>query len=229
MTLYTNGMFRAAALVAALTIMMLPALAADVAGTWNMVLLTEIGDRPLPIEVQQNGDAVTGTLGEFKLQGSMQGNKLTLKAADFYAPEAGFKAELMLEGTVEGNKITGNWRFAEYSGALRGEKAGGSSASAATLPDGTWNLVLYTEIGDKPAEITLQTEGEIVKGSASGQPIVGTFRDGALSLKLADFYSPDAGFKADLGIQGKVDGDTLQGRWSFAEYSGTLRGTRAAR
>lgn len=190
-----------------------------------MILDTEIGERPLPITLTQNGSAVTGKLGEFELKGTMQDGKLTLKADEFYTPEAGFKAELALEGTVTGNSIAGSWRFAEYSGSLKGEKSGTSAGGA--NPNGKWDLVLSTEVGDKAAQLSLKVDGETVTGSAGDQAVTGTFRDGSLVLKLADFFSPDAGFRADLGIQGKIDGDTLQGSWNFAEYSGTLRGNRS--
>jgi len=223
MNLLALKMIRPTGILVAMVVFAFLAPAADVAGAWNVVLITEIGDRPMPITLQQQGEEVSGSLGEFVLKGSFLDGKLSLKAADFYAPEAGFKADLVLQGTVDGDKITGNWSFGEYSGTMRGEKSGGVAN-----PSGTWDLVLLTEVGDKPARITLQVDGETVKGSAGEMALAGNFKEGTLHLKIADFYSPDAGFKADLGLQGKVDGDTLQGRWSFAEYSGSFRGSRSA-
>lgn len=213
----------------AMAALVLMAPAAEVDGAWTIVLNTEIGDRPMPITLKQQGEEVSGSLGEFLLKGSFRDGKLSLKAADFYAPEAGFKADLVLEGSVEGNAIAGRWSFGEYAGSMRGEKTGGTAAASAPNPSGTWDLVLITEVGDKPARITLQADGETVKGTAGEMSLAGTFREGALNLKIPDFYSPDAGFKADLNLQGKVEGDTLvQGRWTFAEYSGSLRGSRSA-
>lgn len=205
------------------------AAAAEVAGAWNMVLMTEIGDRPMPINLTQQGDEVSGSLGEFKLTGSYREGKLSLKIVDFYAPEAGFKADLVMQGAVDGGKLTGSWSFGEYSGSLRGEKADAAAATGAN-PSGTWDLVLLTEVGDKPARLMLRADGETVTGQVAdaNMPVAGTFREGTLVVKIADFYSPDAGFKADLSIQGKIEGDSIVGgRWTFAEYSGSLRGSRS--
>ncbi len=229
MSRFKNLLVRPVGLILALLALSFFGSAAEVDGTWNIVLITEIGDRPMPITLQQQGEEVSGSLGAFPLKGSFREGRLSLKAADFYAPEAGFKADLVMQGTVDGSKIAGNWSFGEYSGSLKGEKAG--AVATAGSPTGTWDLVLITEVGDKPARIMLQADGETVKGSIAEAniPLAGNFRDGALSLKAAEFYSPDAGFKADLNIQGKIEGDSIvNGRWTFAEYSGTLRGSRSA-
>ncbi len=205
-------------------------MAADVSGAWNMVLITEIGDRPMPITLTQDGETVSGSLGEFKLTGSFREGKLDLKAVDFYAPEAGFKADLVMQGNIENDKLTGSWSFGEYAGSLRGEKSP-AAATAAANPSGTWDLVLITEVGDKPARLVLKADGEAVTGQVAeaNLQVAGSFREGTLAVKIPDFYSPDAGFKADLSIQGKVEGDSIVGgRWNFAEYSGSLRGSRSA-
>ncbi|MCU0229216.1 MAG: hypothetical protein MUF01_16425 [Bryobacterales bacterium] len=204
--------------------------AAEVGGAWNMVLMTEIGDRPMPITLSQQGEDVSGSLGEFKLTGSFREGKLSLKIVDFYAPEAGFKADLVMQGAVEAGKLTGSWSFGEYSGSLRGEKADAAASATSANPNGTWDLVLLTEVGDKPARLMLKADGETVTGQVAeaNMPVAGTFREGTLAVKIADFYSPDAGFKADLSIQGKIEGDSIVGgRWTFAEYSGGLRGSRS--
>ncbi|MCW5964297.1 MAG: hypothetical protein KIT83_09675 [Bryobacterales bacterium] len=227
---FLNRVFlRAAAVVFVLLAFGIAAPAAEVDGAWTLVLITEIGDRPMPITLKQQGEDVSGSLGEFQLNGTFREGTLRLKAADFYAPEAGFKADLVLQGTVEGSKISGDWSYGEYSGALRGEKT--AVAASAANPNGTWDLVLNTEVGDKPARLLLKTDGEAVTGqiAESNLQLAGTFREGTLAVKIPDFYSPDAGFKADLSIQGKIEGDSIVGgRWNFAEYSGSLRGSRIA-
>lgn len=199
--------------------------AAGVEGAWNLVLLTEVGDRPMPLTLTQSGEEVSASMGDIPLKGSYRDGKLRLSAKDYYVAEAGFKADLVLEGDVAGDTISGRWTFAEYSGTLKGERA--SSAGAAKA-DGVWDIVFMTEVGDRPARITLRTNGEKVSGSMGEQSVEGTFRDGTLALKLPKFNSADAGFTADLALQGKVEGDSLQGRWTFGEYSGTAKGSRSA-
>jgi hypothetical protein len=62
-------------------------------------------------------------LGDIPLKGSFRDGKLSLEAKDFYVEEAGFKADLIIEGTVNGNTIDGRWKFAEYSGPIKGERS----------------------------------------------------------------------------------------------------------
>jgi hypothetical protein len=97
--------------------------AATVDGIWNLVLNTEIGERRLPIQLSTEGEEVSAKLGDIPLKGSFRDGKLSLEAKDFYVEEAGFKADLIIEGTVNGNTIDGRWKFAEYSGPIKGERS----------------------------------------------------------------------------------------------------------
>jgi len=221
---------QALALALVLSVGVLHASAADVVGAWKLVLVTEIGDRPMPMDLSQQGEDVTAKMGDIPLSGTFKEGKLRLVAKKYYVADAGFEADLILEGTVDGDKVTGTWAFGEYNGVMNGQRGGTAAAASASAAkaDGTWNVVFVTEAGNKEAQLSLTSDGEAVSGSAGPQKVEGTFRDGSLALKLPKFYSADAGFTADLLISGKVDGNALQGQWTFGEYSGIAKGTRSA-
>lgn len=200
-------------------------LAAGVDGTWNLLFMTEAGDRPVVITLKSDGENVSGPVMNQEMKGTFRDGKLSLKVADFYSPDAGVKADLSFEGIVAEGKIQGTWRFAEYSGPMKGELAG-AAATANVNVNGVWNFLLITEVGDKPAQVTVTANGDTVSGTAGEQPVAGWFKDGVLSLTIKEFYAPEAGFKADLKLEGKVTGKEIAGTWSFAEYSGPLKGAR---
>lgn len=196
---------------------------AGVDGTWNLVFLTEAGERPISVTLKSDGENVSGPVMNQEMKGTFRDGKLSLRVPDFYSDDAGMKADFSFEGVVSGDKIAGTWRFADYTGEMKG-----SLASAADTGDvnGVWDFVLITEVGDKPMQMNVAVNGEMVSGKAGEQDIAGSYKEGVLSLTLKDFYSPDAGFKADLKLTGNVNGKALAGSWAFGEYNGPLKGTR---
>ena len=93
---------------------------------------------------------------------------------------------------------------------------------------GKWNFVFETQIGQREAVMTFQVKGDNVTGKIemADTEVQGTFTDAELALAFP-FYSPDAGFEAELKITGKLEGDKITGTWEFSEYSGSLTATRA--
>ncbi len=98
------------------------------------------------------------------------------------------------------------------------------TASAFDLA-GQWEFVFNTDDGVRRAPVTLELHGDQVAGKFAESEVKGTFSDGKLELKFP-FYSADADLKADLDIQGSVEGDALKGDWTFGEYQGTWSGNR---
>lgn len=200
-------------------------LIAGVDGTWNLIFLTEAGERPISVTLKSDGEHVSGPVMNQEMRGTFRDGKLSLRVPDFYSDDAGMKADFSFEGVVSGDKIAGTWRFADYTGAMKGSLATAAAAAGGDV-NGVWDFVLITEVGDKPMQMNVALNGETVSGKAGEQDVAGTYKNGALSLTLKDFYSPDAGFKADLKLTGNVNGKALAGSWVFGEYSGPLKGTR---
>jgi amidase len=76
---------------------------ADIAGSWILHLVTA-GEETSParVELKADGDKVTGTLNELKLEGTIEGDVLKVKATRPNGNEFG-----VLEGRVSGNEIRG--------------------------------------------------------------------------------------------------------------------------
>jgi len=122
----------------------------------------------------------------------------------------------------KGSKLLAGLMFLCLSLALR----------AASPADGTWNCVFNTEVGERRGQLVIQVNGEEVSGklvAVEGDrsvEIKGTFKDGKIYLRFP-FYSVDAGYQADLIIQGTVQDDRMEGTWQFDQYTGSFTGTRA--
>ena len=198
-------------------------LLAGVDGTWNWCF------SPKPVtgrspSLKSDGENVSGPMMNQEMKGTFRDGKLSLRFRFLFA-RSGMKAEFALEGVVTGDKVAGTWRFGDYTGAMKGTLAASSTAEGSDV-NGVWNFLLITEAGDKPRQVDIRVSGETVSGKSGELPVTGSFKDGVLTLVLKEFFSPDAGFAADLKLTGKVSGKQIAGSWSFGEYSGTLTGAR---
>jgi hypothetical protein len=90
---------------------------------------------------------------------------------------------------------------------------------------GKWNFVLKTADISVDFAAELQTEGEKVTGTFGGATVQGTYKDGRLELSFP-FLSPEAGVTDTLNINGQLEGQALNGDWSWGEYSGPFDATR---
>jgi hypothetical protein len=101
---------------------LLPALAADVSGTWDMTVNTEAGTGNPVFIFEQKGESLTGMykgmLGEAKLSGTVKGEKI----------------DFSFDGAYEGNKIR-----IQYSGTIEGAAAMKGTARFGDLGEGTWS------------------------------------------------------------------------------------------
>ncbi|MCW5982805.1 MAG: hypothetical protein KIT09_32245 [Bryobacteraceae bacterium] len=103
------------------------------------------------------------------------------------------------------------------------------TAPAAGL-DGKWAFTFQTEDGDREATIALQVNGEEVTGKVSDLEgseidVKGTFKGNAVRLEFP-YYSDEAGVKAEVKIEGKLNGDSIQGDWQFESHSGEFSAKR---
>jgi hypothetical protein len=91
--------------------------------------------------------------------------------------------------------------------------------------DGKWQFSLQTDGGPREAAVEMKTDGEQVSGSWDTTELKGTFKDSKLALNFP-LASVEAGFTADLIIDGTLEGDALKGAWKFGDYSGTFTATK---
>jgi hypothetical protein len=98
--------------------------------------------------------------------------------------------------------------------------------SVASDIDGTWNFTYLTPDGELRATATLKAEGEKLIFEQGGHEIVGSYQNGEFKVEAKDYYSGEAGYSADLILEGKLEGEEITGKWSFDVYSGTFLAKR---
>ena len=96
-----------------LSLLSVAAFAADITGTWKANVETDAGSGTPTFVFKQSGDNLTGTysgqLGEAKLTGTVQGNKVEWS---FEAQVADDKAKISYHGTLDGDtKMKGTAEF----------------------------------------------------------------------------------------------------------------------
>jgi hypothetical protein len=102
-----------------------------------------------------------------------------------------------------------------------------TAARGAADVSGTWNFVMNTDGGERQSRATFKVDGKTVTGTwGEKTEVKGTFADDALDLSFP-IESPEAG-PGTLTIKARLANDELSGSWSFQQYGGTLKATRAA-
>lgn len=91
---------------------------------------------------------------------------------------------------------------------------------------GKWNLVWDTEGGIRNTVWEVKQDGDAVSVTTGGQGLEGTFKDGRLEL-TGKFYSSEAGYSAELKVEGMLENGRLKGRGSWDAYAMTFSGERA--
>lgn len=101
-----------------------------------------------------------------------------------------------------------------------------SLGSTADSPSavGTWDIVAVTPEGEMPSVLTLSTvegkvKAEIELGGSMRDVSDESLVDGVLSLKVV--YEG-----TQYLVEGKIDGDAMDGTWSGGGNSGTLKAKR---
>jgi len=102
---------------------------ANVAGKWQLSSQGRQGARQSTLDLQQDGDKLTGTLegerGTANITGSINGNNVT-----FSTEASGERhVSLLYTGTVNGDKMSGTMQFQGGPPGMRGGQRGGSGRS----------------------------------------------------------------------------------------------------
>lgn len=91
---------------------------------------------------------------------------------------------------------------------------------------GKWNLTWDTEGGIRHTVWEVKQDGDAVSVTTDGHELNGTFKDGRLELS-GKFYSSEAGYSAELKVEGTLENGQLKGRGSWDAYGMTFSGKRA--
>jgi hypothetical protein len=102
-----------------------------------------------------------------------------------------------------------------------------SIQAAADDVSGGWAFVMETPGGTRNANAMFKVDGKTVTGKwGEKTEVKGTFADNVLDLSFPIESENGAG---TLGIKATLANNELNGTWSFQEYSGSLKATRAAK
>jgi hypothetical protein len=99
------------------------------------------------------------------------------------------------------------------------------TAIAADL-NGKWNFVFETPGGEHRLSMTFTQNGESLTATLEETQLKGTCRDGQFQL-AGEYYHEPAGYKAELKLTGKLEGDQLKGDATWDAYQATFTATRA--
>jgi acetamidase/formamidase len=160
------------------------ALAADVSGHWNLHLV-RFGEEfaAARVELKAEGDKLTGTLNELKLEGTLDNDRIHITAIRPDGKEWG-----KFEGRVAGDAIDGTVKQGEDEFAWKARRVSESAASPKTHVfeptafhrqfAGTIAPVLHINPGDTIQTTTVDAGGKDAKGvrrSLGGNPETGPF------------------------------------------------------
>jgi hypothetical protein len=107
----------------------------------------------------------------------------------------------------------------------------GAASAAAQGAAGDWELTIAAPQGANAVNLSLKLDGDKASGQLSSQlgtvPITGTSTGGAVALKASIDIQ---GMSLAMGIDGKVDGDTMAGNVTFGDFGEfPFTGKRASR
>jgi hypothetical protein len=237
-------------LVAALALvyMVAPAWAqTSVTGTWKASFVTPDHSYPARIELAQDGEKLTGSVGseqgETKLTGTVQGSNISFK---FDSRDPGGGGNMLAIGvtgtigtdglkgdfTVDGNP-TGTFSATRDTAApaASARKSDGSKPAAAGALDvsGTWEIQVTTSTISASPSMTLKQDGEKITGEYHSQqygqfPLTGTIKDGKIDLT---FVMAVEGNNINVVYSGTVDKDGMNGKVNYGDLmDGTFTGAR---
>ena len=89
------------------------AAAPTLTGSWTFSFSSDGGGRDAVIELVQDGSAITGTMGESKLTGTLNDNVFEM-SGNLYVADAAQSGVLKLTGTLEGEKLSGKGAWETY-------------------------------------------------------------------------------------------------------------------
>lgn len=109
--------------LALLTLVALPAAAADISGDWSFKVSSPEGEHSARLSVTQQGSKITGAFasdrGEHKVEGTVTGNEI-----HFTVRYTGGDQTMLIpfNGKLQGDKMAGEYKAGDTTGAWTAEK-----------------------------------------------------------------------------------------------------------
>jgi len=202
--------------------------ATNVAGDWDVTIVSPQGPNTTRLSLKQDADKLDGMfkspMGELPVKGSVTGSDVKIT---FAIDIQGQSLDIALNGKANGSTITGTAVFGTFGeGEFTAKKveattaaaststttapAAAASASTTASPAGKWDVLLKTPQGDFPATATFALDGDKLTGTFGSQmgeaPITGTIAGKSIKLKM-NAQTPQGDMTVDL--TGDLDGDNI--------------------
>jgi len=190
--------------------------AAGIAGTWDIVAEMPDGRATYLLELNQQGDALSGSIGGD--MGSAPLDALSYKDGKLHFEVDAGSGVYVIDGALEGEGLKGRWTVSGGgdSGAWSGKRKG-SAASAQTSIAGTWDGSADTPDGTMAFQMLLQQNGDALTGRIP-------MPDGAVTMNKVSFSGGKLVFEVDyMGgtyrFEATLDGNSMKGKWSSVDGS----------
>lgn len=189
---------------------------AGIAGAWDIVADTPDGNVPYLLELNQQGDVFSGTIGGD--MGSAPLDALSYRDGKLHFEVDAGGTVYVIDGALEGDNLKGRWTVTGGpSGTWSGKRKGAAAGSAQASLAGTWDGSAETPDGTMTFQMLLQQSGDALAGHIP-------MPDGNVALKKASFSGGRLVFEVDyMGgtyrFEAASDGSTLKGRWSSVDGS----------
>ncbi len=189
--------------------------ATGIAGAWDIVADTPDGNVAYLLELNQQGDALSGTIGGD--MGSAPLDALSYKDGKLHFEVDPGGGIYVIDGTLEGDNLKGRWAVSgggpsgTWSGKRKGAAAG-SAASAQASVAGTWDGSAETPDGTMTFQMVLQQNGDALSGQIPTP-------DATIAMQKVSFSGGKLAFEVDYAggtyrIEAALEGTTLKGKWS---------------
>ena len=205
--------------------------ATEVGGAWDIRLNAPDGPQDATLTLTRTGETLSGVIkgarGEFKVQGTVKGNALSVT----YAQRTDAASSVTLKGEVTGNTIGGQATFGNTAGSWSGKRAtaaSGSAAGPAIDLTGVWAFEVTSPFGKGTPTVTFKQGGESLTGTYVGQmgevPLEGTLKGTTLSFATEMTV---AKLKVRILYTGTAAKDELKGTIKYGELGeGVFTGHR---
>jgi hypothetical protein len=240
-----NRLLFAAAIIALAVATPAVAQTASVTGIWKAEFVTPDRTYPVSLDLKQDGDKLTGTLGAEtdrpKLTGSVQGTNISFAFQTRNPNGGGDLLAIAVKGSIASDGLTGEFTVNDGPGGTFSAKrdtdsktsptmpADASKADSATKQDvtGTWAATVDLGAIQASPTIAFKQDGEAVTGQYTSQqygqfPLKGTMKGNQIEF---GFTMTIEGNSIEASFSGTVDKDSMKGTVS---YGGLADGTFTA-
>ncbi len=191
--------------------------ASSISGSWNSIAVTPNGDLAMRLDLKQDAETLTGTLGS-------EMGTIPIQAASFKENKLQFNVDIggtmyRVEANLADDKFSGQWSAVggTDTGAWNATRKLASPvpavASSATNLDGVWTSTAATPDGNSIIfDLELKQAGDSLTGNAIAPEGKIPLQKGSFTKNVLSFEIEYAG--ATYRIQAELASGKLTGKWS---------------